>query len=164
MTWLSHHRFQNVFCPRKNEMCFRKCFRKAPFRAWLISVHGWSNRSRATFSTFLRHYFGQGLNRLLIAQNGSKYYFSSRLSILQSTYDQVNFVVPLVFTWTHAEEFWMRPKKKPFWLPLSYDTWEEWKETGCLIDTIFILIWPITTNRIIFYTVTASKAALIFPR
>ena len=111
MTWLSHHRFQNVFCPRKNEMCFRKCFRKAPFRAWLISVHGWSNRSRATYSTFLRHYFGQGLNRLLIAQNGSKYYFSSRLSILQSTYDQVNFVVPPVFTWTRAKEFWMRPKK-----------------------------------------------------
>ena len=160
MTWLSHHRFQNVFCPRKNEMCFRK----APFRAWQISVHGWSNRRRATFSTFLRHYFGQGLNRLLIAQNGSKYYFSSRLSILQSTYDQVNFVVPLVFTWTHAEEFWMRPKKKPFWLPLAMTLGKSERKRGCLIDTILILIWPISTNCILFYSVTASKAALIFPR
>lgn len=32
----------------------RNCFRKAPFREWQISVHGWSNRRRATFTTFFR--------------------------------------------------------------------------------------------------------------
>lgn len=83
----------------------------------------------------------QHFSGVLIAQNGYKYYFPSRLSILQPTIRSILSWLSLVFTWTHPKEFWMRPKKKRFGFPLDMtqlDTWEEWKETGCLIDTIFI--------------------------